>query len=200
MSKKPLKKLISKWSIEDKPVKIDKWDNTAVKNSLDDMVKKIISEKYEMEESFSIVDGRLVICTIACIVSLFALVYDYIQPFPKSRTVLIICSLSYFFMMAVFTLYIKYVEKDIIFVGLRKDESGFDKPQKWTIRTNLKRFDDIYEIIYEFIDPNTNKRCNSMLNKSVASWINENGVILPKLLEKDLTYLHDKIITDKKLN
>ncbi|CAK9292826.1 unnamed protein product [Gordionus sp. m RMFG-2023] len=165
MSKKPLKKLISKWSIEDKPVKIDKWDNTAVKNSLDDMVKKIISEKYEMEESFSIVDGRLVICTIAF-----------------------------------FTLYIKYVEKDIIFVGLRKDESGFDKPQKWTIRTNLKRFDDIYEIIYEFIDPNTNKRCNSMLNKSVASWINENGVILPKLLEKDLTYLHDKIITDKKLN
>ncbi|MEJ1274171.1 hypothetical protein NN561_005050 [Cricetulus griseus] len=38
--------LLDKWKIDDKPVKIDKWDGSAVKNSLDDSAKKVLLEKY----------------------------------------------------------------------------------------------------------------------------------------------------------
>ena len=55
---------------------VDKWDGCAVKNALDDTVKKIMIDTYGYSESHALMDGRLVICTVACLFALFAMVCD----------------------------------------------------------------------------------------------------------------------------
>lgn len=54
---------------------------------------QIAKEEFEYVENFTLMDQRLAICTIACSFSGFALVYDYLYPFPASRMVLAMCAI-----------------------------------------------------------------------------------------------------------
>ncbi|KAH9371460.1 hypothetical protein HPB48_020721 [Haemaphysalis longicornis] len=69
----------------EKPVKVDKWDGSAVRNALDDAVKKVFAEKYHYVENHRLVDCRLALCLIAVGAAGFALLWDFLYPFPESR-------------------------------------------------------------------------------------------------------------------
>ena len=59
------------------------------------IASQVFVKQLKFVEDFHITDYKLLLCTIACCFSLFALGYDYISPFPKSIYVLATCAISY---------------------------------------------------------------------------------------------------------
>jgi len=177
-------------------IKVDKWDGSAVKNALDDAVKRVFTEKFTYTESHALMNGRLVISSLAVSTALFAVVWDYLHPFPLSKVVLITCVLTYFFLMGVLTLYTTYKEKGIFMVMLKHDPSGMDQPIRWEATSTLKRFDHMYTLTIVVRDGE--KHRETKLNKSIATWFDDNGVLVHHKLEPEIVRMHNSLLADKK--
>ncbi|CAB1347490.1 unnamed protein product, partial [Coregonus sp. 'balchen'] len=158
------------WRIDEKPVKIDKWDGAAVKNSLDDAAKKVLLEKYGYAENFNLVDGRLLICTVSCLFAIVALIWDFLHPFPESKPVLAIC----------------------------KDPAGMDPDHTWQLSSSLKRFDDQYTLRVSFTDGKSRHTREQEIIKSVGAFFDRNGTLVMDQFEKCVSKLHDTLATAKK--
>ncbi|CAF3187079.1 unnamed protein product [Rotaria socialis] len=180
-------------NISSKPIKINKWDTNALKNALNDACKKYFKETLNYTEDYSVMDRRLYISLISCLFSLYALIYDWFNPFPKSRSVLIACVASYFIIAGILTFYMRFIENGRFFTGKLIDKTGIDPGQKCKIISKLKKYDDIYNLTLEYYDgTNTSTSSVEVLKKSVGNYFDENGVLCYDKYINDLKKIYDQ--------
>lgn len=177
--------------------KVDKWDGSAVKNALDDAVRVIFVDKLEYAEHHRLMDIRLAICLTAVGAAMWALAWDYLNPFPTSKPVLVFCVISYFILMGILTIYTTMVEKGIFLETLDVDATGVDPTSKWTVSSNLKRFDDEYSLCIEYKSGPNSKVIEETLTKSVAEWFTEDGELLFEKFESEVMRLHNSLLKRK---
>ena len=140
------------------------------------------------------------ICGVAVAVAMFALVWDYFNPFPLSKPVLIGCVSTYFVLMGILTLYTTFKEKGIFVVVMQKDPAGLDPDTRWEAASNMKKYDDKYELSLTFIDGKTNSRRETSVTKTVGDFIDDNGLICQDLIEPIVLKMHTSLSSNKKDN
>ena len=147
---------------------------------------------------FSTQDGRLLICGVAVSVAMFALLWDFLYPFPLSRPVLIGCVTTYFILMGILTLYTTFKEKGIFVVVMQKDPAGLDPDSRWEAASNMKKYDDKYELTLTYLDGNNKTTRETTVVKSVGDFIDDIGLICQDLIETVVLKMHNSLSAEKK--
>jgi len=124
--------------------KIDKWDHRQVKNSIDDSVKDAIREELiDCEECYKLIDTRLWLAFISCVLCGICCLYDYMHPYPKSHYFMISCIVPYGLIVTYLTYFMMYVEGNII-ISMAGDD------YKYHVSTDMGKFDGIYKLTIAF--------------------------------------------------
>lgn len=100
---------------------------------------QLITDRFGYTERTHYIDLRLFLATIAVGFAGFALLWDWLHPFPKSKPVLIICVVAYFLLMTALQLYSMFVEKGTFYVAVDEDPTGSKGDTYWSFSSNMKR-------------------------------------------------------------
>lgn len=109
------------------------------------------------------------------------------------REVLIICVCSYFVLMGVLTLYTTFIEKGIFAVATQDDGTT---RRTWQASSDMKKYDDKYILTLSVKDSKGIREAT--ITKSVANFIDTNGVVLEDVITNELNRIYNSISVEKK--
>ncbi|RUP43598.1 hypothetical protein BC936DRAFT_136963 [Jimgerdemannia flammicorona] len=170
------------------PVRVNRGSLTDLKNAVDDHLKKFLTTNQGYTENHLHIDIKLFLGYLSCLFAAIGSWYGYVHSFDDSRTITAVCVGAYFFLNVILFLYTTFVEKDTVFVGVKRDPVSKSPIEILTISANMKRYSHIYELTFASERPASSKASPSkyLLESSFGEWFDEDGVLHEPELERDL--------------
>ncbi|KAJ3088780.1 Signal peptidase complex subunit 2 [Quaeritorhiza haematococci] len=148
------------WAVKN-PMIINTCNAAEIKHTVDDCLKRIpkiayilarkvalpiLIDDFKFDEDHTHIDRKLLMGYGACFFAAYASLYSYFVPFPHCKSVLLVSVVAYFILNGAMLLYAFYVEKDVVFTGVKKDPLGLDPDQTLVVSTVGNRFSSEYTI------------------------------------------------------
>ncbi|CAB4388824.1 hypothetical protein RhiirA5_351222 [Rhizophagus irregularis] len=175
---------------KEEPIIVNNSNLIDLKNACDDYIQKFFVSKANFRQNNTHTDVKLVLGYLACAFALSGGYYGHITPFNEAKEVTFICIIAYFVLNTLLILYSFIYEKEIIFVGSCVEN---DNKYTITIQTNTKRYSDIYNIIFEYVEKEKQdssiklKDSKYTISKSFGNWFDVKGVMDIEKFERDLS-------------
>jgi signal peptidase complex subunit 2 len=79
-----------------------------------------------------------------------------------------------------------------------RDPAGFNPDMIWEASSYLKKYDDKYNLVLSIRSASMGIFNETSVTKSVANFIDVNGVVIPELIETVVTNMHDSLTSQRK--
>ncbi|KAI7857486.1 signal peptidase complex subunit 2 [Circinella umbellata] len=165
----------------------NKFDGTQVKNAVDDQVRKYFgSEKSDYVEGHVHTDIKLLLGYSSCLLAGGAFLFEYYTSFQEAKPILLCSVIIFWLLQGVLWSYSAFVEQNEIFVGYKNDPKTRERQGILTISSEMKRYSPTYIIQMKYQDQKLHKTTQTKLEKNVASWFTEDGVLATEIVDKDI--------------
>lgn len=153
----------------EKPILVNLWEGSAVKNNLDDVVKEAaLDAANDYKELFESTDFKLGSSAAACGFALFACAYGFLTPHPASSTVVGVCAGMYFAIVSVLSVHATFLDRMLLVEAIGPDKT------KLELATGMARYDDKYQVHVTCKDAKGTAHTEH-IEKSVASFFYDDG-------------------------
>ncbi|ORX80681.1 hypothetical protein BCR32DRAFT_245433 [Anaeromyces robustus] len=170
-----------------KDLKIKKYSNVDVQYAVENAIGKLFTKYYGYTEDHKHSNIYLALGYTASLIAGAASLYSYLNPFEKCKGILVVSVSLYFILCGIMTIYNKYVKKNEIFNGNKKDEKDI---KSVTVSSKNEKYSDIVEITIELKEGT--KLTKKSLKKSYGSWFDEEGNFVPSAFLKDIENILEK--------
>ncbi|KAI9330284.1 signal peptidase complex subunit 2 [Obelidium mucronatum] len=174
------------------PVIIKHYNVAEVKHALDGAIRKILVSDFKFKENHSHTDRKLLLGFSSCFFAIGGALYGHFNDFQESKLLVFLCIVLYSILNGGMLLYGMFIEKDIVFVGTRKDDLVRTDPEETVIvRAKCKKATAEYTVSLQL---SGKKEVGNKRTASFGEYFDEEGELVGEALVKDVSSL----LVDKK--
>ncbi|KAI9253493.1 signal peptidase complex subunit 2, partial [Phascolomyces articulosus] len=131
-------------------------------------------------------DIKLLLGYSSCVLAGGAFLFEYYTSFQEAKPILLCSVIVFWILQACSWAYSVFVEQNEIFVGYKNDSKTSERQGILTISSEMKRYSPTYIIQMQYQDQKLHKITKTKLEKNVASWFTEDGVLVAENVDKDI--------------